>query len=111
METKELIIKAVSDKKAADICIYDVGRLSPFVESMVVCSANNLRQAQAIVQNVKDELKEAGYAGHFRMEGRADSKWVLADLEDVVLHVFVQEERAFYGLDRLYADVLEARYV
>ena len=78
---------------------------SPFMDTMIVCSTQNLRQNNAVVQSIKDKLKEEGLECDMRVEGRQDSKWILVDLKDVVVNVFVQDERDFYGLDKLYRDV------
>ena len=58
-----------------------------------------------MVQSIKDKLKEEGLEWDMRVEGRQDSKWILVDLKDVVVNVFVQDEQDFYGLDKLYRDV------
>lgn len=105
-ELTRLALSAIESKKAEDIRIYDMKNLTPFVDVMIVCSTNNLRQNNAVVAALRDTLKEHGLAGQFNVEGRQDSRWILIDLGDVVVHVFVKEERDYYGLDRLYRDVL-----
>lgn len=103
---EDVVLEAIESKKAEDIRIYDLRSLSPFVETMIVCSTSNLRQNNAVVQAVRDALKEAGWQGPVHVEGRQDSRWILVDLGDVVVDVFVREERDYYGLDKLYRDVL-----
>ena len=100
-----VVIDAIEDKKGTDIRVYDMKTLSPFMDTMIVCSTQNLRQNNAVVQSIKDKLKEEGLECDMRVEGRQDSKWILVDLKDVVVNVFVQDERDFYGLDKLYRDV------
>ena len=95
----------ISEKKGYDIRDYDTRTLTPFMDHMIVASTANTRQNNAICQNIKDRLKEAGIALPMRIEGDSDSRWILIDLQDVVVHLFVQQEREVYRLDRLYADV------
>lgn len=102
----DLVLDAIESKKAQDIRIYDMRTLSPFMETMIVCSTSNLRQNNAVAQAIRDVLKEADWQGPMHVEGRQDSKWILVDLGDVVVDVFVAEEREYYGLDKLYRDVL-----
>ena len=105
MEVREIVCKAISEKKGYDIRDYDTRTLTPFMDHMIVASTANTRQNNAICQNIKDRLKEAGIQIPMRIEGDADSRWILIDLQDVVVHLFVQQEREVYRLDRLYADV------
>ena len=110
MDFNEVILKSISEKKGFDILVYDMRTLTPFIDTMIVCSTNNLRQNYAIATNIKDRLKEAGYKNSIRMEGDSASKWILMDLNETVVHLFVKEERQVYQLDRLYCDVQVKRY-
>jgi ribosome-associated protein len=74
------------------------------MDYVIVASTTNLRQNNAIAQNLKDRIREAGFDTEIRMEGKADSRWVLVDLKEIVVHLFVKEERQVYQLDRLYTD-------
>lgn len=105
MECREIILKAISEKKGFDIRDYDCQSLTPFMDHMIVASTSNIRQNNAIAQNIKDRLKEQGINREIRVEGDMQSKWILIDLQDVVVNLFVQEERQVYQLDRLYQDV------
>lgn len=105
VEFKEIVLKAISEKKGFDIKEYDTRSLTPFMDSMIVVSTTNIRQNNAIAQNIKDRLKENGFDGTIRIEGNADSKWLLIDLKEIVVQLFVKDERQVYQLDRLYRDV------
>lgn len=105
MEILDIVVHAICEKKAQDVRVYDVTSLTPFMDSMIVCSTTNIRQNNAIAQNIKDRLREAGYMGDMHIEGDSGSKWLLIDLKEVVVHLFVNEERQVYNLDRLYSDV------
>lgn len=106
----DVVLPAISEKKGENIFCYDVSTLSPFLDTMIIASTMNTRQNNAIVQNIKDRLREAGYDGDIRIEGEANSRWVLIDLKDIVVNLFVADERNVYGLDGLYADVPKSQY-
>lgn len=110
VEFKEIVLKAISEKKGFDIKEYDTRSLTPFMDSMIVVSTSNIRQNNAIAQNIKDRLKENGFDGTIRIEGNADSKWLLIDLKEIVVQLFVKDERQVYQLDRLYRDVPVIEY-
>ena len=110
MEVSELVCKAISEKKGHDIEVYDTTQLTPFMDTMIVASADNLKQNYAIAQNIKDRLFESGWNGSFRMEGSSESRWILVDLKDIVIHLFVGGERDLYSLDRLYEECPVTRY-
>lgn len=110
MEASEIVCKAISERKGHDIEVYDTTMLTPFMDTMIVASSDNTKQNYAIAQNIKDRLFEAGWDGAFRMEGSAESRWILVDLKDVVVHLFVGNERNLYSLDRLYEECPVTRY-
>lgn len=110
VEFKEIVLKAISEKKGFDIKEYDTRSLTPFMDSMIVVNTTNIRQNNAIAQNIKDRLKENGFDGTIRIEGNADSKWLLIDLKEIVVQLFVKDERQVYQLDRLYRDVPVIEY-
>lgn len=110
VEFKEIVLKAISEKKGFDIKEYDTRSLTPFMDSMIVVSTTNIRQNNAIAQNIKDRLKENEFDGTIRIEGNADSKWLLIDLKEIVVQLFVKDERQVYQLDRLYRDVPVIEY-
>ncbi len=106
----DLIIKAISEKKGHDIEVYDTTALTPFMDTMIVASSDNLKQNHALAQNIKDRLFETDYDGDFRVEGNSESRWLLVDLKDIVIHLFVGNERELYSLDRLYQECPVQRF-
>jgi ribosome-associated protein len=74
------------------------------VEHFVITSAPNSRQVRTIAEEVEEKLKAAGLGSPIRTEGLDDLTWVLLDYGDVVVHVFLDETRAFYDLERLWSD-------
>ena len=102
-------VAAAADKKAQDIVVLDVSDQLAITDCFVIASAPNERQVQAIVDAVEERLREHGIKP-VRREGVAESRWVLLDFVDVVVHVQHTEERGFYGLDRLWKDCPRVRF-
>ena len=104
MELKDVVIQAILERKGMFVKDYDCMDITPFMDDIIVVTANNLRQNNAIAQNIKEKVKEAGFDVDIRQEGDAHSPWILLDLGNVVVNLFVKETRQIYNLDRLYAD-------
>lgn len=94
---------AADSKKAKDVVILDIQELSAIADYFIICSAKSRTQVQAIADEVRDKLEERGLTCK-GMEGKDDAKWILVDFGDVVAHVFMEEEREFFGLERLWGD-------
>lgn len=94
---------AASDKLATDLVALDVSEHIALTDSFLICSGRNERMVQAIADEVEDRLGEDG-AKRIRQEGRADGRWILLDFGDLVVHVFHEEERLYYQLERLWRD-------
>ena len=95
---------AVSAKSGHDVVVLDVGPIISIIECFVLASATNTRQVRTIVDEVGQALREHDDSRPISIEGRDDATWVLLDYGDIVVHVFLAETRAFYDLDRLWAD-------
>lgn len=105
----ELVAKAASDKKARDIIIMDLQGISPVTDYFVICSANSTTQVQAIADNILEKLDEQGLR-LLRKEGYREARWVLLDYGNCVAHIFVEEDRVFYNLERLWGDAKQVSY-
>jgi ribosome-associated protein len=106
MESHILICKALEiaiEKKGERLRVLDVSRGLAITDYFVMVSAQNRRQAQAIASGIDHEMKQAGRQ-KARIEGYEGGWWVLVDFDDIVVHVFQDEARAFYDLDQLWAD-------
>ncbi|MBE7560635.1 ribosome silencing factor [bacterium] len=103
-------VSAALDKKAQRPVILDVAAICTWTDVMVVVSADNVPQVKAIAGEVIDQLAEVG-AKTGRSEGLETGAWVLLDYGDLVVHVFLEEKREFYGLERLWGDAKEIAYV
>jgi len=96
---------AVADgKKATDPVIIDVGEVFSVSDYFVVVSGSNARQVAAIVEAVELEIRRVGGPSPIRVEGAESCEWVLMDYGPFVMHVFRQEQRDFYQLERLWGD-------
>ena len=94
---------AASDKLAVDVVAFDVSDQLAVADAFVLCSAPNDRQVRSIVEAIEERLARDGVKPAHR-EGERESRWVLLDYLDVVIHVQHEEERAFYSLERLWSD-------
>ena len=98
--------RAAEDKLATDIVVLPVGDVLAVTEYFVVASASNPRQVRAITDAVLTRVREQTGRGPLRSEGVREQQWVLVDYGDVVVHVFSEETRRFYEIERLYKDVV-----
>lgn len=96
---------AAADKLATHITGYDVGERLGITDAFMICSAPSDRQINAICDEIELQLREKHDAEPPRREGKDSGTWVLLDYGHMVIHVQHEQERAIYGLDRLYADV------
>lgn len=101
-EILEAAVKAGDDKRAENIVALDMRNVSLLADYFVIMDANSERQVVAIVEEIEKQVEALGVTGH--VEGKKGSKWILVDFKDVVIHVFLKEEREFYNLEKLWAD-------
>ena len=95
--------QAAADKLASDIVLLDVSERLVITDVFLIASAPNERQVESIVDEVEEKLRRIG-AKPVRREGERQGRWVLLDYLDLVVHVQHAEERAYYGLERLWKD-------
>ena len=104
LDLVQLAAAVADDKKANDPVIIDVGDVFSVSDYFVVVSGSNPRQVAAIVDAVEEEIKKVGGPSPIRVEGAESREWVLMDYGPFVVHVFHQEQRDFYQLERLWGD-------
>ncbi len=102
-ELVKLAYNALDEKKASDISIIDISKLSVVADYFIVASADNIRQTAALCDNVEDTLGRAGYEPK-QIEGRSSANWILMDYRDVIIHIFDKENRLFYDIERIWKD-------
>ena len=100
-----LAAAVADDKRGLDTIILDVGDVLAICELFVVTSAPNTRLVRTIAEEIETRIREAGGGSPLRVEGLRDLQWVLVDYGDIVIHVFLEETRRFYDIERLYRDV------
>ena len=97
-------VSAALDKKAADLDVLAVSELTSIADYFVICSAGNERQAQAIADSVQEKLRAEDSVKPLLVEGTTPGRWILLDYGDFIFHVFTEDCRRFYGLERLWGD-------
>ena len=104
-ELAETIAALAADKKAIDVVELDVRGVLGYTDFFLVCSGNTARQAKAIHDGIHQALKDDHGLLPRRVEGVGESRWILMDYLDVVVHVFTPEARDFYRLEQLWGEV------
>jgi ribosome-associated protein len=103
------IAKAASDKKALDAVILDMRKIPSVSDYFVIVSGTSTTQVKAISDNIAEKLKDKGER-LWHIEGEREALWILLDYGDVIAHVFVDEMRKFYELEKLWGDVPQERF-
>lgn len=96
-------VAAADDRKAVDLKILALAEVSDFTDYFVICSGTSDRQVQAIASSIDETLRK-GKVRPLHQEGLSGGQWVLLDYGDFIVHVFQDETRRFYGLERLWSD-------
>lgn len=99
-----LAVAAALDKKATNLDVLSVGALTSIADYFIIVSAGSERQATAIADHVVDLLKSELGVRPLLIEGMTPGRWVLIDFGDFIVHIFTEEVRRFYGLERLWGD-------
>ena len=99
----QIAVKAAQDKGAEDLVALDVSEPLPFVDVFFIATGRNERNVTAVAGEIEDQLNAAGHKT-LRREGRSEGRWILIDFGDLVVHVFHEEERLYYSLERLWKD-------
>ena len=96
-------VSAALDKKAIDLQVLAVGQVTSIADYFILCSATSERQAVAIADSVVDTLRDEGVKP-LLVEGATPGRWILVDYGDFIVHIFTEDCRRFYGLERLWGD-------
>jgi len=95
--------KEADDRKATDIVLLDVSKITTVADYFLICSGRSSRQVQGIADAVQTRLRELGVRP-LGVEGEREGHWVLLDYGDVIVHIFYQPIRALYDLESLWSD-------
>ena len=95
--------KALDDKKAYDIKILDIKKISSIADYMVIADGTNKNQVQAMCDAVTEEMGKAGFLSK-SIEGCSEGGWILLDYYDIIIHIFSDEARRFYDIERIWSD-------
>jgi len=99
-----LINEALLEKKAEDVRVLDVRKLTTLTDYFIVCQGGSDTQIRALANNVTEKIKEQTGEHVWRKEGLENKKWVVLDYVDVVVHIFNEETRNFYALEKMWND-------
>ena len=102
-EMTEIAVKALDDKKGRDIKVLRTADQTTLADYFIICSGSSNTQVRALAEAVEEALSKAGEEPH-HIEGHRGGQWTLMDYSSVVVHVFTEEGREFYGLERLWSD-------
>jgi len=97
--------QGAADLQSTDVVALDVGDVLGITDWFLVASSSNTRQVRRVAEQVETAVKEAGGEGPLRIEGLEDATWILLDFGFFVVHVFHEETRSFYDIERLWSDV------
>jgi ribosome-associated protein len=97
-------VSAALDKKAFELDVLNVAGLTSIADYFLMCSATSERQAVAIADSVVDKLREDDRVKPRLIEGTTPGRWILLDYGDFIFHIFTEDCRRFYGLERLWGD-------
>jgi ribosome-associated protein len=97
-------VHAALDKKALDLDVLEVTELTSIADYFILCSATSERQTQAIADGIVEKMRGEEKLKPLLVEGATPGRWILIDYGDFIVHIFTEETRRFYGLERLWGD-------
>jgi ribosome-associated protein len=103
---KDSIVEILESKKAKDLSVVDISKISILADYFIICSGTSVTHIRALADEVLEKMKDLGYYNNHK-EGYSSARWILLDYGEVVVHIFHEDERSFYNLDRLWADGIE----
>lgn len=103
MDRLKIIVKALDDKRAADIDVLNISELTSLGDYFIICSCGSGIQVRACADEVEEKMKENGFAP-LHVEGYRSGNWILMDFDDIIVHIMDRETRGFYALEHLWND-------
>jgi ribosome-associated protein len=92
------------DKKAQDVALLEISKIVAYADYFLICSGRSVVHVKAIVNAIEDHFKHKGVTP-LHVEGYSEGRWVLLDYDELIVHVFLEDARHFYNLERLWGDV------
>lgn len=102
-EMARLAIKALDDTKAEDVRVLDISEVSVMADLFIIASGSSSKQVKALGDHVDEALGRAGFEPK-DIEGYEGANWILMDYGDIIVHIFDEENRKFYDLERIWRD-------
>lgn len=103
-EAVKVAYKAIDDKMGIDISVLDIGNISPIADYFIIASARNSSQLKAMADSVEEQLHKQCNIQKTHVEGVQTKSWILLDFNDIIVHLFNEEDREFYNLERIWGD-------
>ncbi|MCP4418773.1 MAG: ribosome silencing factor [Chloroflexi bacterium] len=104
LELAHLLVETLLDKKGTDITLLDLREQAVFADYFLICNGENDRQLRAMANSIAQDAKQKAKTVASRVEGTADSGWILVDFGDLLIHIFSPDRRQFYDLEELWDD-------
>lgn len=102
-ELAKIAVAGLEDKKADDIRVIDISEVSVMADYFIIASGTNRNQVQAMADNVEEKLHDAQVLPR-QIEGYQTANWILMDFNDIIVHIFNEEDRLFYNLEKIWLD-------
>ena len=102
-EMAKIAFEALEDKKGENVCAIDISSVSVLADYFLIASGSNTNQVQAMADSVREALGRAGHEPR-QVEGYGSANWILMDYNDIIVHIFSDESRTFYDLERIWRD-------
>ena len=110
-EKREMIIEALKEKKGKQILTIDLRKTNNSIcDHFIICHGESTTQVSALADSVERKLKESRNTRVHHIEGLQNCQWVLMDYFDILVHIFIEDQRSFYNLEELWADGILERF-
>ncbi len=100
----DLILEAAKERKAFDLVLLHVEKLTSIADYFLICSGRSTRQVQALSQHIREQVKKTGGHSPLGVEGENQGQWVLMDYGEVIVHIFYEPVRELYDLESLWLE-------
>ena len=106
MDKLKIVLEALDSVNLFDTMVYDLREKSPFFDYLIISSSTSQRQLKAVITHVQNDLAKNGYE-IANVEGKNSNSWILVDCKDIIINVFTKDEREYYNLEKMLAEIDE----